>query len=263
MANSDTKFKSFKWSKNTTLLLISLINKNYNQLQSGIKKLTFQQIAQEINSRLGTNLAYDQVESKWKGLKRTYQKMKDSKTRLSWEFYEQIDEILKNDTKINTSVTANSDDAFTTGCETQFDFVEYTIEPKRSTFQQTRKRRRSKSDEYHCEKEKDSSAEDVSDGVCKRRISIEGRKVFRREYEEEDNDTRERRPRITDTDRYNKDCRSHRISDDGQNDYEYRGCQRNHTCYESIEDARERRHQEKMKMARKFLAIFERMVDRM
>ncbi|XP_039950129.1 uncharacterized protein LOC126754213 [Bactrocera neohumeralis] len=259
MAHSETKFQSFKWTKNPTLLLISLINKNYHQLQSGVKKFTFQQIAQEINNRLGTCLAYDQVESKWKGLKRTYIKMKDSEAKLSWEFYDQIHEFLKDDMEINPSVTANSDDVFTTGCETEFDFVEYTIEPESSTFRQTRKRHRSDSDDKY------SSAEDVKARVRNiSQISIESRKgkVIRNKYDKEDSDARSR-PRIADNDRYSKEYGSRRISDDDRNYYKCRGCQRSHSCCESVEDARERRHQEKMKMARKFLAIFEKMVDRM
>ncbi|XP_036217721.2 uncharacterized protein [Bactrocera oleae] len=259
MAHSETNFKSFKWSKNTTSLLISLINKNYHQLQSGVKKFTFQQIAQEINNRIGTSLAYDQIESKWKGLKRTYLKMENSETKLSWEFYDQIHEILKEDIEIKPSVTAKSNEVFTTGCETEFDFVEYTIEPEISTFRQTRKRLRSDSDEKY------SSAEDVSAGTRNRnRIGIESRKskVFRKEYDKEGNDARAR-SRIADKDRCSKECRSRRISDDDRNYYECRGCQRSYSCCESLEDARERRHQEKMKMAKKFLAIFEKMVDRM
>ncbi|XP_011193530.2 uncharacterized protein LOC105219233 [Zeugodacus cucurbitae] len=256
MANNEIKFKSFKWSKDTTALLIALIRQNYKQLQCGVKKITFQQIAQEINNQFETNLAYDQVESKWKGLKKTYLKMKGSKTKLSWEFYEQIDEILK--AEIYSSLTANCDNAFTTGFETKFDFVEYTIEPKSSTFRQSRKRRRDHSDEDHSEQEIYSSAEDVSGGTHKSQISKGP--VFRKE----DSDERGvRRSKVIDTDRYSKACRSRPISEDERNDYECSGCKRNHNCYESIEDARERRHQEKMKMARKFLEIFERMVDKM
>uniref|UniRef100_A0A0K8UZG6 Myb/SANT-like DNA-binding domain-containing protein n=1 Tax=Bactrocera latifrons TaxID=174628 RepID=A0A0K8UZG6_BACLA len=258
MAHSETKFQSFKWTKNPTLLLISLINKKYHQLKSGVKKFTFQQIAQEINNRLGTCLAYDQVESKWKGLRRTYIKMKDSEEKLSWEFYNQIHEILKDDMEINPSVTANSDDVFTTGCETEFDFVEYTIEPESSTFRQTRKRHHSDSDDKY------SSAEDVKAGVRNiSRFSIESRKdkVIRNKYDKEDSDARTR-PRIADH-RYKKEYGSRRISDDDRNYCKCRGYQRSHSCCESVEDARERRHQEKMKMAKKFLSIFEKMVERM
>lgn len=93
-----------------------------------MKKGIFQHIAHEINEQLGTNLAFDQIESKWKGLKRTHRRVKESKTQLSWEFYDAVDAILKNDIKINPVTTATSEDTCVTGDETELDFVEYTVE---------------------------------------------------------------------------------------------------------------------------------------
>ncbi|XP_054743848.1 uncharacterized protein LOC129248352 isoform X1 [Anastrepha obliqua] len=247
-------FQGFKWSRNTTLLLISLIGKNYNQLQSGVKKFTFQQIAQEINEQLGTNLAFDQVESKWKGLRRTYKKVKESNTQLSWEFYNVVDEILQDDIEINPLVTATSEEAFVTGCETEFDFIEYSVEPERSLFQQSRERGPSNDEDRYSREMRVGSGDEDYPGRCSRRHRIS--------YEDRSGRIG-RMHRSSDEDRRYRQIRKRGYSDDGQSGYETRRLQGNRNRIENAEAARERRHQEKMKLARKFLALFEKMVEKM
>ncbi|XP_017477347.1 PREDICTED: uncharacterized protein LOC108367269 [Rhagoletis zephyria] len=241
MANTNRNnytFQGFKWSRDTTLLLISLIAKNYIHLQSGVKKIIFQQIALEINEQLGTNLAFDQVESKWKGLKRTHKRVKESKTQLSWEFYDAVDAILKNDIEINPVITATSENTCVAGGEPEFDFVEYIVDSEDSTIRPSSKRCKKNDHRYP------------------------GENRNRREGNADRSGKQRQRRRSSDVGRSRWEARRRRSSEDSPSGYESKPLHGTRNSRESAEDARERRHQEKMKLARKFLAIFERMVDK-
>lgn len=97
------------------ILLIDQIKENYECLQSGVKKTAYQNIANVLNNRFKLNISYEQVDSKWKGLKRTYKKIKEDnnttgQSRKTWEYYDLIDSILFRAPEINPSAVLSTED---------------------------------------------------------------------------------------------------------------------------------------------------------
>ena len=95
--------------------LIDLIKENYQQLENGVKKNAFLEIAKKINIKNNLNLSYEQIDSKWKGLKKTYKKIKEEnnstgQSRKTWEFYDAMNELLHRAPEINPPATLSTEE---------------------------------------------------------------------------------------------------------------------------------------------------------
>lgn len=66
-----------KWSTSDTVLLIRLVESNYNEFDEGLKKNVWIKIATELSKMTNKNLSPELCDVKWKGLKRTYKNIKD------------------------------------------------------------------------------------------------------------------------------------------------------------------------------------------
>ncbi|KAL1492919.1 hypothetical protein ABEB36_011085 [Hypothenemus hampei] len=83
---NSTKFEttvvgdSIKWAPHQVLLLIRLVEENFDNFN--------------------TQITHEQIDNKWKGLKKTYKKIKDENKRsgnapLKWEFFNVMDSFMK------------------------------------------------------------------------------------------------------------------------------------------------------------------------
>lgn len=86
--------KHLRWPREDVLLLIRCIEER--QTYTGLKKHLWMKIATEINKVTTQKYTPEQIDSKWKGLKRTYKKIKDHNNRTGnnakkWDFFAAID----------------------------------------------------------------------------------------------------------------------------------------------------------------------------
>ena len=83
-------------------------------IKTGVKKFAFKKISEELNEKEKIALTYEQIESKWRGLQRTYKKIEDNNTtgqsRKHWQYFDMIDEILFQAPEINPPATASTEE---------------------------------------------------------------------------------------------------------------------------------------------------------
>ncbi|CAG9773217.1 unnamed protein product [Ceutorhynchus assimilis] len=88
-----------KWTQQQTLLLIRLVESNYEKFNEGLKKNVWLKIAKALSDMTNKKFTAEQCDTKWKGLKRTYKTIKDHNNksgndRRIWEFFAAIDSFL-------------------------------------------------------------------------------------------------------------------------------------------------------------------------
>ena len=94
---------SINWTKNQTLLLISLYKEHQHLVNSGkIKKKTMWEIIRDAMKQKGYTFSADQVAGRWKSIMRAYKNVKDNNKqtgteRKSYEFETQLDELFNRD----------------------------------------------------------------------------------------------------------------------------------------------------------------------
>lgn len=109
--------------------LIGLIKENYTRLESGVKKTAYIEIAKQINLAHNLNLSYDKIDSKWKGLKKTYKKIKDDhnqtgQSRRYWEYYDVMNEILHKAPEITPPAVLSTEDESVQNRDSQDDSLQ-------------------------------------------------------------------------------------------------------------------------------------------
>lgn len=140
----------FQWTKESTRHLIQLVEKNEPLFSSNTvtRRRIWQSIADEMQMH-GWPLNWEQCDTKWKSLKRTYNSIKeknekDGKKRV-WEFYSIIEELLLNKPELNpvtTCCTLNFNNDETTplptspGCNVDHEFVGAVRRPKKTPSKQ-------------------------------------------------------------------------------------------------------------------------------
>lgn len=90
-----------------------MVNKNYGKLETCIKKHVWQRIAKEMSDITNTIYTAIQVDTKWKGLVKTYKDIQinnntSGKSRKHWRYYDWINEILFNKQEIQAVATCSS-----------------------------------------------------------------------------------------------------------------------------------------------------------
>lgn len=104
---------TIKWSDEQALLLIRLIETNYNKFNSGLKKNVWHLISKEIRQTCNLAVTGEQCDSKWKGLKKTYKKIKDHNNKTGnspqkWPFFAAIDSFLSTKPEVNPVATCST-----------------------------------------------------------------------------------------------------------------------------------------------------------
>ncbi|XP_044744227.1 uncharacterized protein LOC123306326 [Coccinella septempunctata] len=103
----------FHWTSELVLLLIRLVKKYNDEFDQGLKKKVWMKIACEMTQVIGKAMSYEQVDSKWKGLKKTYKKIKDHNNQRGnslkrWEFFHAMDSFLAKKPDIQPIAVASS-----------------------------------------------------------------------------------------------------------------------------------------------------------
>lgn len=101
------------WSKEATLLLINLVQENDERFQRSVKKYIWQKISNVINERLGCSYNWDQCNTKWKTLVRTYKDVlkhnnTSGKNRRYWEYWQIMHNFMHKKPEISPSATCSS-----------------------------------------------------------------------------------------------------------------------------------------------------------
>jgi hypothetical protein len=101
------------WNRTTTLFLIEKIEEAEKQFENSVKKNVWVKIAQQCTKEFSRNFTYNQCDSKWKSLKRTYKSIllhnqTTGKNRRQWEFYSAIDKFMYKRPEISPSATCSS-----------------------------------------------------------------------------------------------------------------------------------------------------------
>lgn len=91
------------------------MEKHYSLFDSGLKKNVWLKISEELSSITKKTCTWDQVENKWKGLKKTYKKVKDHNSKSgnekrTWEFFKVIDDFMAKRPEIVPPAVCNSTD---------------------------------------------------------------------------------------------------------------------------------------------------------
>ncbi|XP_023311534.1 uncharacterized protein LOC108905761 [Anoplophora glabripennis] len=114
---SDTEFQKndfIRWSPQDTLLLIRLVEANYDKFNSQLKKNVWRSISNELSKTTGKKFDGSQCDSKWKSLKLMYKKILDhnmkhtGNDRKDWEYFEAIHTFLFKKPEINPAATCSS-----------------------------------------------------------------------------------------------------------------------------------------------------------
>jgi hypothetical protein len=102
------------WTRNATLLLIDLYKKYKDQILSGKirKKVVWERIGKQMREE-GYSFNSDQVAGRWKSLLRAYKNVKDHNKKSgngkkTYEYENELNDILGNDPVINPSFTLSS-----------------------------------------------------------------------------------------------------------------------------------------------------------
>ncbi|KAH0820679.1 hypothetical protein GEV33_002110 [Tenebrio molitor] len=101
------------WNRTTTLFLIEKIEEAEKQFENSVKKNVWVKIAQQCTKEFSRNFTYNQCDSKWKSLKRTYKSIllhnqTTGKNRRQWEFYSAIHKFMYKRPEISPSATCSS-----------------------------------------------------------------------------------------------------------------------------------------------------------
>ncbi|XP_056013267.1 uncharacterized protein LOC125672779 isoform X1 [Ostrea edulis] len=106
---------SNSWTRNATLLLIDLYKKYKDQILSGKirKKVVWERITNQMRKE-GYSFHSEQVAGRWKSLLRAYKNVKDYNKKFgsgkkTYEYENELDDILGNDPIINPTFTLSSD----------------------------------------------------------------------------------------------------------------------------------------------------------
>lgn len=100
----------FQWTKESTVRLTKLIERYKSQFNSNTvtRRKIWQLIAEDMQAR-GWALNWEQCDSKWKSLKRTYNSIKDKDGKKSgWEYFSMIDDMISNRPQFNTISTCST-----------------------------------------------------------------------------------------------------------------------------------------------------------
>lgn len=107
----------FTWSRKTTLLLIQLYKNRKESFRNPKckKRLLWGQIKNEFHAKGYGGVTEEILDRKFRNLKKTYKSIKDNnkktqtgRGRITWEFYEEFDEIFFDDRTINFGPTLSS-----------------------------------------------------------------------------------------------------------------------------------------------------------
>ncbi|CAH1118232.1 unnamed protein product [Phaedon cochleariae] len=101
------------WPREATLGLIRLVEEYDGQFQKSVKKHVWTKISTILNSKMAIGVSWQQCDTKWKSLKKTYKDVKDhnstsGKNRRKWEFYDEMHKILFNKPEISAPATCSS-----------------------------------------------------------------------------------------------------------------------------------------------------------
>lgn len=113
-SRNDSEADAKLWNDSSTVLLIRLVEKNYSAFDGTMKKIVWKKIASELSNIANKNFTPEQIDTKWKGLKRTYKKIKDhnsetGRNRKSWQFFDIMDSFLKKQPEIEAPATCSSE----------------------------------------------------------------------------------------------------------------------------------------------------------
>ncbi|XP_030749429.1 uncharacterized protein LOC115877416 [Sitophilus oryzae] len=115
LCKDSTCTDEFKWTKQTTLLLLNLYKeKNYLFRNSKIKnKDIWLEILREFQERGYWSITIEILDRKMRNLKKTYKDNKDKKNKtgescITWEYFDIMDEIFFNDKTINPTSTIST-----------------------------------------------------------------------------------------------------------------------------------------------------------
>ncbi|CAG9814697.1 unnamed protein product [Phaedon cochleariae] len=101
------------WTREVTLSLISLVDKYDNDFQTSVKKYIWMKISKLMMEKFEHKLTWQQCDTKWKSLKKTYKDVKDhnsssGKNRRKWEYFDAMDGILFKKPEIHAPATCSS-----------------------------------------------------------------------------------------------------------------------------------------------------------
>lgn len=111
--NNAVSIEKRLWLPETTRLLIQLYEEHQDHFDNGIRKHAWQKVSLELNKKLNLHLTWQQCDTKWKGLVKTY---KDIKTHNNtsgnnfkqWEYYNVMDKLLFKKPEISPVATCSS-----------------------------------------------------------------------------------------------------------------------------------------------------------
>lgn len=94
-------------------MLINLYEKYEKNFENSLKKLVWQKIAKELCEQTKLKFTYVQVDTKWKGLLRTYKDIlkhnsTSGKNKKHWEYFHLLNNILYKKPEINAVATCSS-----------------------------------------------------------------------------------------------------------------------------------------------------------
>lgn len=103
------------WTRDTIIFLISKIENEYesNNFDKDLKKNLWMKIAEQYSQAFQTTFTPDNVESKWKSLKRTYKTIllhnrSTGKHRRNWEFFSLINKFMYHRPEITPQATCSN-----------------------------------------------------------------------------------------------------------------------------------------------------------
>lgn len=101
------------WTDENTKMLIDLYEKYDDEFQSGVKKYTWNKIANIFTEEIGILITGVQCDTKWKGLLRNYKLVKKHNETSGnepkhWKFYSAMDRILHKKPEISPVATCSS-----------------------------------------------------------------------------------------------------------------------------------------------------------
>lgn len=103
-----------RWNPDHVLLLIRLVEKHDQEFQNTMKKNVWLKIAKEMETITHKKFTQDQVDNKWKGLKKTYKKIKDHNNKSGneskkWQFFNAMDSFMGKKPEVEPVATCSSD----------------------------------------------------------------------------------------------------------------------------------------------------------
>lgn len=149
------------WTDKSTLLLIELVREYEDDFNKKIKKFVWQKIANLITDKTGIKYTATQVDTKWKGMVKTYKDVKShnsetGKNRKGWKYYKLLDDMLFKRPEITAVATCSSSKGLVVkDAERNQSFKNETISQKEgyeSTFSAKRKLKEASIDRRHNEK---------------------------------------------------------------------------------------------------------------